>query len=47
MFHRVIWGVWPLGLRLGAGALIAGFTNLTLAQVGDKVALGNWAIDRT
>ena len=47
MFNRVICRVWRWGSLWGAGALIAGFTNLAFAQVGEKVTLGNWAIDRT
>ncbi|ALK88500.1 formylglycine-generating enzyme family protein [Limnohabitans sp. 63ED37-2] len=47
MFNRVTCSVWRGGLLWGAGALIAGFSGLAFAQVGDKVALGNWSIDRT
>jgi formylglycine-generating enzyme required for sulfatase activity len=47
MFNRVICIVWRWGSMWCEGALIAGFSNLAFAQVGERVALGNWAIDRT
>ena len=47
MIHRWQWLDVPWGAWLGAGALIAACTNLAFAQVGDKVALGDWALDRT
>ena len=47
MFNRVMCSVWRGGLLWGAGALIAGFSGLAFAQVGERVTLGNWAIDRT
>lgn len=47
MFNRVMCSVWRGGLLWGAGALVCSVSGLAFAQVGERVTLGNWAIDRT